>query len=95
VNEVLQVDGEVRELKNPLDHYPFSKGIAHWVAKHNRYSSLEAEHIVAQAAATRPSLRKALTAKDFHERRLHQKELFYRMPGRPWIKFFYLYVLRG
>jgi hypothetical protein len=24
-------------------------------------------------------------------RRLHQKELFYRMPGRPFIKFFILY----
>ena len=40
------------------------------------------------------SLRKALFSKDFTERRFHQKELFYRMPGRPFIKFFYMMVGR-
>ena len=33
-------------------------------------------------------------AKNFHERRFHQKEVFYRLPGRPFIKFFLLYVLK-
>ena len=95
VNEVLQVEGETASLQSPLDHFPFSKGIAHWIAKHNRYSSLEAGHIVASAKTTRVSVKTALTGKDFHERRLHQKALFYRMPGRPWIKFVYLYLVRG
>jgi glycosyltransferase involved in cell wall biosynthesis len=95
VNEVLQVDGETEELANPLDHFPFSKGIAHWIAKHNLYSSLEAAHILASAASSKPSFRKAVAGKDFHERRLHQKAIFYRMPGRPWIKFVYLYFVRG
>ena len=35
---------------------------------------------------------KAFTAKDFHERRFHQKELFYRLPLRPFIKFLLLYI---
>jgi glycosyltransferase involved in cell wall biosynthesis len=95
VNEVLQVDGETATLENPLEHFPFSKGIEHWIAKHNRYSSLEAFHILEQADALKPSLAKALRANDFHERRLHQKAIFYRMPGRPWIKFGYLYLIRG
>jgi glycosyltransferase involved in cell wall biosynthesis len=95
VNEVLKVDGSTETLASPLSHYPFSKGVDHWIAKHNRYSSLEAELIVSRASTERPSLIKALAAKDFHQRRLHQKELFYRMPGRPWIKFLYLYLLRG
>jgi hypothetical protein len=38
------------------------------------------------------SLTQALTAKDFHIRRFHQKELFYRLPLRPFIKFFLLFV---
>ena len=35
---------------------------------------------------------KAFTAKDFNERRFHQKELFYRLPFRPVIKFLILYI---
>lgn len=95
VNEVLQVDGSTETLRNPLHHFPFSKGVEHWIAKHNRYSSFEAELIAAHPQKQRPSLSKAIGAKDFHERRLHQKALFYRLPARPWIKFLYLYLLRG
>jgi hypothetical protein len=34
---------------------------------------------------------RAFTAKDFHERRFQQKELFYRLPARPLVKFLILY----
>ena len=95
VNEVLKVDGRVETLHQPLNHYPFSKGLDHWKAKHTRYATMEAETIAAAQTNTQPSLAKALAAKDFHERRLHQKALFYRMPARPLIKFLYLYMLRG
>jgi hypothetical protein len=37
---------------------------------------------------------KAFTAKDFHQRRYHQKELFYRLPFRPLVKFLLLYVAK-
>ena len=33
-------------------------------------------------------------AQDFHERRYHQKELFYRLPLRPVVKFLILYALK-
>ncbi len=95
INEVLEVDGPVAELLAPLDHFPFSKGIAHWVAKHNTYSTMEAELIVRQQGLQNPSLRTALRDPDFHTRRLHQKALFYRMPGRPLIKWCYMMFLRG
>jgi glycosyltransferase involved in cell wall biosynthesis len=48
INEVIEVEGRIEELENPLDHYPFSKGISHWVAKHNVYSTMEAELIYKQ-----------------------------------------------
>ena len=35
INEVLIVDGEITELSEPFDHYPFSKGLDHWINKHN------------------------------------------------------------
>jgi glycosyltransferase involved in cell wall biosynthesis len=95
INEVLEVDGPIAELIQPLDHFPFSKGIAHWVAKHNTYSTMEAELIFRQQGLQNPSLHAALRDPDFHTRRLHQKALFYRLPGRPLIKWCYMMFVRG
>lgn len=99
VNEVLRIDGDVRELSEPFDHYPFSKGMAHWLAKHNVYSTMEAEQIAqARGNGERPSftatLAAALTVRDFNTRRFHQKELFYRLPLRPLMKFVLMYFFR-
>ena len=95
INEVLKVDGTVHELDAPFDHYPFSKGLHHWLDKHNRYSSMEARHIVqARLEGTPFSLRQAFLARDFSERRFHQKELFYRLPARPLLKWLYIVLAR-
>ena len=95
INEVLEIAGKVGELRAPLDHYPFSKGIGHWLRKHDVYSTMEAQLIVQGGGIPQPSLRTALTARDFHERRLHQKAIFYRMPGRPLLKWLYMIFVRG
>ena len=94
INEVLEIAGNVGELNSALDHYPFSKGMSHWLRKHDMYSSMEARLIVEGTGLQNPSLRKALIAGDFHERRLHQKALFYRMPGRPFLKWLYMVFAR-
>ena len=95
VNPVSIPDGPVGELSGYLDHFPFSKGMSHWLDRHNSYSTLEAQQILQNRAAHREfSLRQALFATDFHERRYHQKELFYRIPARPLFKFLLLYVIR-
>src|ERR1700722_10734730 len=95
INEVLEVDGPVAELLHPLDHFPFSKGIAHWMGKHNIYSTMEAQFIAPQQGFQNPALRPALAGPDFHTRRIHQKALFYRLPGRPLIKWCYMVFFRG
>jgi glycosyltransferase involved in cell wall biosynthesis len=95
VNEVLEIAGKVGELRAPLDHYPFSKGIGHWLRKHDVYSTMEAQLIAEGGGPKNPSLRAALTARDFHERRRHQKAIFYRMPGRPFVKWLYMVLVRG
>jgi glycosyltransferase involved in cell wall biosynthesis len=95
INEVLEVAGAVEELREPLDHYPFSKGISHWLRKHDTYSTMEAELIVRGQGLQEPSWKTALRSKDFHERRLHQKALFYKMPGRPLLKWLYMMLVRG
>jgi hypothetical protein len=95
INPITVVDGPVGEVAGYLDHYPFSKGMRHWFERHNAYSSLEAAQIMAnRRAGARFSLMKAFFSRDFHERRYHQKEVFYRMPLRPLAKFMLLYVAK-
>ncbi|SNT21584.1 Glycosyltransferase involved in cell wall bisynthesis [Granulicella rosea] len=99
INEVLHVAGDaglcVKDLQHAVDHYPFNKGFAHWVSKHNLYSTMEAELIYREQGLQNPSLRTALTEKDFHLRRRHQKALFYRLPARHVVKWAYMMFFRG
>ncbi|MEO8736573.1 MAG: glycosyltransferase family 2 protein [Edaphobacter sp.] len=95
INEVIEVQGAIGDLSYPLDHYPFSKGIAHWINKHNLYSTMEAELIHHQQGLQNPSWRTAFHDPDFHTRRLHQKAIFYRLPGRPVVKWLYMMFVRG
>lgn len=95
INEVLEVEGKVAELKSPLDHFPFSKGMAHWISKHNVYSTMEAQIIAGGLSRRDASWKAALAGADFHARRKAQKAIFYRMPGRPLIKWLYMMFVRG
>ena len=93
VNPISLADGPVGEVSGYLDHFPFSKGVGYWLERHNSYSTFEAKQIMQNRQANAKfSLIKAFTAKDFHEKRFHQKELFYRLPLRPFIKFLLLYI---
>lgn len=98
VNPVSIPDGPVGDLSGFLDHFPFSKGIGHWLDRHNKYSTFEAEQILANRKAHAASggapfsVLSAFTERDFHRRRYHQKELFYRLPARPLLKFLVLFI---
>jgi glycosyltransferase involved in cell wall biosynthesis len=89
INEIVEVEGDICELDAPLDHLAFSKGITHWVSKHNQYSSQEAELLASGDAVHAGSLRDA-----FSERRVAQKALFYRLPARPLLKWLYMMFIR-
>nr|WP_315177775.1 glycosyltransferase family 2 protein [uncultured Flavobacterium sp.] len=95
INEVLLVEGNVEELDGYFDHYPFSKGFTHWLEKHNQYSSMEAlRWVEEQNGSEKFSLNKAFFNKDFSNKRYHQKGLFYKLPGRPLIKWLYMVIIR-
>jgi glycosyltransferase involved in cell wall biosynthesis len=95
VNPVSIPDGPVADIEGYLDHYPFSKGIRQWFDRHNSYSSFEAQQIIENEKTKEPfSVWKAFFEKDFTRRRFHQKELFFRLPARPLVKFVLLYVLK-
>jgi glycosyltransferase involved in cell wall biosynthesis len=93
VNPISIPEGPVGELAGYLDHYPFSKGMTHWLDRHNSYSSLEAQQIVKNRDENQQfSLLQAFFSKEVNQRRFHQKELFYRIPARPFFKFLLLYL---
>ncbi len=95
INEQLEIDGRIVELQQPLNHYPFSKGIAHWVGKHNVYSTMEAQLLASGQATADASLRTALFDKDRQTRRAAQKALFFHLPLRPLLKWCYMMFIRG
>ncbi len=96
VNPVTHVRGAVGRLDGDLLHFPFSKGLAQWIERHNAYSTLEARQELEQEArgGSRISLR-GLLHPDLGERRRQQKLLLARLPMRPLARFLALYAARG
>ena len=94
VNPVPVIDGPHGYLRGMLVHYNFSKGISEWIEKHNRYSQLEAlegMRLIHQPSEAQPGLLSA----DRALRRRALKNLSFRLPWRPLIKFLYLFVWHG
>lgn len=95
VNPVSIPDGAVAKVEGFLDHYPFSKGFKFWIQRHLSYADMEAlTRVKDLEKGTSFSLKKALFSSDFTEKRYHQKGIFYKMPGRPLIKWFYMVIIR-
>ncbi len=95
VHPVCHVRGPIGRLDGYLDHFPFNKGMAHWIARHNRYSTLEAEEVLSRAkSAVGADLYRSITERDCQARRYYQKRVFYRLPLRPLLKFGFLYIAR-
>ena len=93
VNPVATVDGSIGELSAHIDHYPFSHGVAHWIARHNKYSDMEAVEAVKAREQIAFKL-SDLVAGDPNVRRRAFKEIFFRLPARPAVKFLYYYLWR-
>jgi len=85
-------EGQLGYLDAPYDHYGFSNGIAHWISRHNRYSSHEVELI--ERLRREPLQVGDLFQSDPIVRRRCLKRLAAHAPFRPAARFFYLYILR-
>lgn len=93
INETYVASGGVRSLDGHLLHFPFNKGVDWWFERHSRYATAEAELLVGGEASA-PLSSRALFSSDPAARRGALKSLAYRVPGRPFLAFFYLYVAR-
>jgi len=92
INEEYDALGEVRDLRSHLLHYPFNRGIGHWIERHNDYSRMEAEALIEESRE--PVEWGTLLSSDPVERRRTLKNIAYRLPFRPFIVFLYLYIFR-
>jgi glycosyltransferase involved in cell wall biosynthesis len=79
-------------LRQPYLHYGFSKGIADWIERHNRYSTDEARSALQRAGKTH-GISPLFTRDSVHRRRA-LKQLSYRLPLRSLLRFAYMYLLR-
>ncbi len=92
VNPVAVVDGPEGRLHAHFEHYSFNKGLAQWFAKHNLYSSDEAQELIRTVEESMDW--RGLISPDPAQRRKAMKSLAYRVPLRPALVFSYLYFVR-
>jgi hypothetical protein len=78
----------VGRIDQPYDHFANSKGLSDWLARHDRYSSWDADKIVAYLDSKNDA---ALGT----TRKLGLRKLAARLwPLRPWVRFVQMYFLR-
>lgn len=93
VNPTPVIQGEHGYLTHLMTHYNFSKGVAEWFEKHNRYSgmeAIEAWNVLRGSRGTKPRL----FTKDPAARRKALKELSFRVPLRPLLRFGYMALVK-
>lgn len=89
------IEGRAGFLKETYPHYTCGKGFSRWIDKHNRYSTDEAKETIKQLAQGQVSWKSLFAGKNEVERRRALKDLSLRIPGRPLVRFLYMYFVLG
>ena len=82
--------GTLEYLHEPYNHYGFSQGVSHWIARHNKYSSEEIGLIL--ELRRQPLALKDLRSSDRIARTRCMKRIASRLSFRPLVGFLYLYI---
>lgn len=90
VHEHVLLDGKAGYLRHDMLHYDY-RSLHHFMERHNRYSTWEAEQRLRDRAGLNDGLRPRLFGGPL-ERRRWFKRLFLRVPGKPLWRFLYTYV---
>lgn len=95
VHEYPTVDGSIGELNGHLLHDSFSKGLEEWFLKHVRYARTEAmENLKSLNENNRSIDYFGLISMNPVRRRRALKEMSFRLPCRPTLRFLYMYLFR-
>ncbi len=87
-------DGPVGYLRSHFLHYSFSKGLNSWREKHVCYAALEAKECLKNLNDGRVDWMGLVAVSDPVRRRRALKQLSFRLPWRPTLRFTYMYFLR-
>ena len=94
VHPIAIIDGPVGYLRNCFIHNFINKGFAAWFDRHNKYSTFEALETIKELKESKIDW-KGLFSHQSLRRRSVLKCLSFRLPGRPFLKFIYMYLLKG
>jgi glycosyltransferase involved in cell wall biosynthesis len=94
INLRCAVEGPEGFLKNHFHHYSFNKGLSAWYEKHNKYSSFEARESVKSLRGGEVEWRDLFAWHDDVRRRRALKDMSFRLPFRPTLRFLYMYLIR-
>ena len=86
--------GPVARLRQPYEHYNFSKGLYDWFIKHNRYSDQESAQAIAVRAEPKFKIGE-VWSNDPIVRRRALKEMSFYVRGRSLWRFVDMYIRRG
>lgn len=92
VHEHVLLDGDAGYLKHDLLHHDF-RSLHHFIERHNRYSTWEAEHRMRELSGHVEGMQGKLFGEPL-ERRRWLKRAFLRIPGKPLWRFLYSYFWR-
>jgi glycosyltransferase involved in cell wall biosynthesis len=95
VHEHIKLNGRAGYLKAPMLHEDF-KDLSSFIDRHNRYSTWDAEmrFRLAEGDDSVDSIQPRFFGEPV-ERKRFLKKWWLRLPGKPLLRFFYMYVLRA
>jgi glycosyltransferase involved in cell wall biosynthesis len=94
VHEHVIVDGQADYLREPLIHENL-KGVDAWMQRHIRYARLEAEEMrKASREQSNGSVKASFRGSRAEKRRALKTRVWYRLPMRPAIRFFWMYFVK-
>ena len=95
VHERLILDGRVGYLRHDLLHDD-QRGLATWIKRLNRYSSLEAKEMYERKTTRqrKGDFRASFRGNWGKRRRAVKDNIWYRIPFRPLVRFVYMYLIR-
>ena len=95
INLRYMVDGSVGHLNSHFLHFSFNKGLNKWLEKHNCYAGFEAQESISALHDGNFDWRGLFASDDAVRRRAALKQVSFRLPCRPTLRFVYMYLLRG
>jgi len=96
INEHIVVEGDTGQLKHDFIHED-RRDITHWIEKHNKYATLEAKELIRQSEERQGYLGADFFGSQVEKKRWLKHYMWDNSPPlvRPFVYFFYRYILRG